>query len=496
MAEKMYVPTEPAAPLLLRPVTIAFLLVATVVLYCVPQSMAEPDIWWHLRDAQLQLASHSFLTRDLFSYTAAGAPWMDHEWLAELPFYAGYHLFGAAGVFAVTLLALEFIFCGLLYLAYARSGSIAASTCATIIGLLLATVSFGPRTLLFGWVLLIVELILLQLSERYTRLAWTLPVVFLLWVNTHGSWLIGIVVFALYVLVNFVGFASGSIENRAAERRGSVRLATSWALSVAMLFVNPYGWRLVFYPFDLAFRQKLNVGNVEEWKSLDFHTPRGRILFLVLAALFLLQLLRGRRWDLFELAITAMGIYAGLTYSRFLFLAAILAVPSLAASLARPAAMRTRRGLSPLMSAALVFLIGGMIVGRVRAQRSTTLTMDEGFPVKALGYLTKTPHQGHILNDYAWGGYLIWNEHGIPVFIDSRVDIFEYNGTFKDYLDLTHLKDSFALLDKYRIRYVLFKRDAPLVYLLKNSQEWKVDYEDEGATLLERIGDLPPAANR
>ncbi len=496
MAEKMYEPVEHATPLLLRPVTIACLLVATVVFYCLPQSMADPDLWWHLRDAQIQLATHSFLTHDLFSFTAAGAPWMNHEWLAELPFYAGYHLFGAAGVFAVTLLTLEFIFCGLLYLAYARSRSIAAATCATIVGVLLSTVSFGPRTLLFGWLLLIVELILLHLCERYPRLVWMLPAVFLVWVNTHGSWLIGIILFALFVLASAVSFTSGSIENHAAARQHSVRLTISWVVSVAVLFLNPYGWRLVFYPFDLAFRQKLNVANVEEWKSLDFHTPRGRILFLILVALFLLQLVRGRKWGVFELIITAIGIYAGLTYSRFLFLAAILAMPSLAASLTRPAAVRTRRGLSPLVSAALIFLIGCMVVGRMRTQKSAAVTMDTGFPVKALPYLSSTPLQGRVFNDFAWGGFLIWNERSIPVFIDSRVDIFEYNGTFKNYLDIIHLKDSLALLNKYQIRYVLFERDAPLVYLLKTSHDWKVDYEDQGSTLLERVRELPPVTNR
>ena len=72
------------------------------------------------------------------------------------------------------------------------------------------------------------------------------------------------------------------------------------------------------------------------------------------------------------------------------------------------------------------------------------------------------------------------------MFIDSRVDIFEYNGTLRDYLDVIHLKDSLAVLDKYSIRYVLFERDAPLPYLLKATNRWKIDYEDETTTLLER----------
>ena len=92
-----------------------------------------------------------------------------------------------------------------------------------------------------------------------------------------------------------------------------------------------------------------------------------------------------------------------------------------------------------------------------------------------------------MLNDYLWGGYLEWHQRQIPVFIDSRVDIFEYAGVLRDYLDVTRLKDSLVILDKYSIRYVLFQPQAPLVYLLRHTPGWKVDYEDKSTVLLERV---------
>ena len=112
------------------------------------------------------------------------------------------------------------------------------------------------------------------------------------------------------------------------------------------------------------------------------------------------------------------------------------------------------------------------------------------FPSKALPYLSTFHPEGRVFNEFLWGGFLIWNAPHIPVFIDSRVDIFEYNGTFKDYLDITHLNNSIALLEKYQIRYVLFERNSPLVYLLKTSHAWKVDYEDGTTSFLERIAPL------
>jgi hypothetical protein len=470
----------------ISPLFVAFCFIAAIVFFNIPSSMEDPDLWWHLRDAQLQLSNHAFLSHDLYSYTAAGSTWMNHEWLAELPFYAGFRLFGFSGVYAVTLLTIEAIFLGLFYLIYSESKSITGALFGTIFAVLLSTVSFGPRTLLYGWLLLVVELLILARSMRREQAIWAMPFLFAVWVNTHGSWMIGIVIFGLFVASNFFTVSNGAIENQAASKPHIKRLLIAWCASAAALFLNPYGWRLVFYPFDMAFKQPLNIANIEEWHSLDFHTPRGRIMFLCLGLLFLLQLVRNRKWTLFELAVTAVGLYSAFSYSRFLFLAGILVGPVLARSLLSRSTT-PRKPVSPLIAAAALFMIFGVVVGRVRTLDRTASDNDDRFPTKMLPYLSTFHPDGNIFNEYIWGGFLIWHEHQIPIFVDSRVDIFEYNGTFKDYLDIVHLNnDPIALLNKHKIKYVLFEKGAPLTYLLKTTHDWKVDYEDKTVTLLER----------
>ena len=72
------------------------------------------------------------------------------------------------------------------------------------------------------------------------------------------------------------------------------------------------------------------------------------------------------------------------------------------------------------------------------------------------------------------------------------MDIFERNGTLRDYLDIIYLDRSLALLDRHQIRYVLFEKDTPLVYLLQQTHAWRTDYEDRQVVLLERAS--PPPA--
>ncbi len=92
----------------------------------------------------------------------------------------------------------------------------------------------------------------------------------------------------------------------------------------------------------------------------------------------------------------------------------------------------------------------------------------------------------NVLNRYEWGGYLIWNAREIPVFLDSRTDIFEHRGVLLDYLKATSLNDSFAILDRYQIGCVLLNRGSELVYLLQHSPGWKLEHQDAVAVLMVR----------
>jgi hypothetical protein len=231
---------------------------------------------------------------------------------------------------------------------------------------------------------------------------------------------------------------------------------------------------------------------VEEWHNLDLHSPRGMILLGLLAVVVLSQLYRRRSWTLYEIALLFLGIYSAFTYTRFLVLFSILAAPVLAASLSHTdESERAEKRDMPLVKAALIFFLICLMIGRYRESKISTGKADAAYPSEAIPFLRALHPQGRIFNEYLWGGYIIWNLRDIPVFIDSRVDIFEYNGTFKDYLDIVRVKDSLALLDKYGIQYVFFERDTPLVYLLEHAGGWKIEYEQGNIVVLEREAGAP-----
>jgi hypothetical protein len=93
-----------------------------------------------------------------------------------------------------------------------------------------------------------------------------------------------------------------------------------------------------------------------------------------------------------------------------------------------------------------------------------------------------------MLNFYLWGGYLNWRDPSLKIFIDSRVDIFEYSGVLKDYLDILALNEPDVFLKKYGIRYVLFPRGEPLMYALQHDPNWRELYSDRLSVVMERTG--------
>jgi hypothetical protein len=460
------------------------------------QGLADPDIWWHLRNAEFLFTNHRFIRADMYSFTVAGRPWINPEWLSEVPYYLAWRAFGLIGIKSVELLLVETIFFGLIYLCWRHSGNIKAALLACYFAVFLAVVNFGPRTILFGYAFLVLLLIILERFRSQSRgPLWLIPPLFCLWINAHGSWSLGLIVFGIVIAGGLVEVGWGRVEATRWTPSQLRKLCLAFGASIGALFVNPYGYRLVLYPLDMAFHQKLNVAHVEEWQSVNFHEPRGKVVLALIIVLLMGALLSRCRWQLTELGLVLFGLYAGLTYERFLFLAAILAAPLLAKFLSVVPPYR-REIDKPVLNAIIMTAILVFIIRGFPSAAKLRQSIDRVYPSEVLPYLKAHPPDGPVLNDYMYGGYLGWNDRNFKDFVDSRVDVFEYAGVFKDYIDLLGLKNPQGILDKYGIRYVLFERKQPLVYMLRQNPNWKVVFQGKVSVMLERAGAVPRIARQ
>ena len=119
---------------------------------------------------------------------------------------------------------------------------------------------------------------------------------------------------------------------------------------------------------------------------------------------------------------------------------------------------------------------------------------EDSYPVDAATYILENLDINNIklYNEYNFGSYLLFR--GIPVFIDSRADLYapEFNPgveIFNDYMDLSGLNidDVEERLDKYGITHMLmFKTSKLKRYVEQNKEEYILLYEDSNFCLFQR----------
>ncbi len=456
-------------------------------------SIAESDIWFHLRNAQQLLTSHSFLHADSYTFTSTGASLLNHEWLSELPYYFAFKAYGLGGVLAVYLVVLSLVFGAMYYLALRRGANCGDAALVIMAAALLGSYSFGPRMLHFGWLCLTALLVIMERFQRTGKGLWILPPIFALWINLHGSWVFGFVVLGIYIVA---GLVEGYWGNVAAERWTPVqlrKLLVAFTASVISLLANPYGYKLVWYPFDLLFRQQAVLNKIVEWQSVDFHTGYGKLALLMIFGLLAVILLSPLRWELRDVLLMAFALWTSLIHVRFLLFAAIILIPILAPRV-RVFTLYDPRNDKPWLNLTMASAIVALMLWTFPSASQLQDTIDSHYPHAALQFMQQRQIGGRLFHFYDYGGYIEWNAPSIKTFADGRADIFIYNGVFDDYLKVNGIERPLELLDKYQIDYVLFPVQKPLSYLLDHSPQWRVIYADKVAKLYQRAN-MPVPAN-
>ena len=434
------------------------------------RSLEDPDIWWHLADARQLVTTHHFMHAEPNSFTVGGKPWVNPEWLAELPYWFSYKALHYQGIYLVEWLVLCANLIFMYWRGYKRSGHAGAAWWAAALGFTLVSVNAGPRTIALAYLAMGAELAILEAHERgNSRVLWLLPPLFCLWVNLHGSWLIGLALFVLYILCGSFGFKRGVVEQQAFSSAARNRLLLILGLCLVALLINPYGWRLAWNPIDMMTNQKLNIANVSEWKPLNLSSLAGMFAFAAMCLMVVTNAFKGRKWRVYELAIVFFAWFAALDHMRFLFLAAVLTTPILAVDICRGFDLESDKKTIPAANAFMVVAALVVISLIFPSEAKLTRKLNTFFPMKTIA--TIQPSWRTFNSDYV-GGMMTFQSK--PGFIDSRFDIFEHEGVLADYLKAMYLVSSFEVLDKHHIDHLLLTDTMPLSYLLKHSPSWTI----------------------
>ena len=469
------------------PVTLASLLVVLTML-TVRGRFNDPDMWWHLRMGQFIWTTHSIPTHDLFSYTANQQVLIPQEWLAQLNIFCAYQLGGYSGLMLwFCLLASALVVAGYV-LCRTYSGNAKVAFAGAMFIWFFGTIGFEIRPQMFSYILLVAELLLIH-AGRTQNPRWFagLPIVFVIWINSHASFILGIAVAGAYLVGSFFEFDSGALVSRRWNPKTRRFFMGSLLLSIAGLFINPAGLKQILYPFDTLMNMKLLMANVEEWAPLKLTEARGIGLLAVLFCMLLLIAARKANIHLDEFILLAAGTWMAISHVRMLIIFAILVAPTLSRQLAGVWENYEPEKDRILPNIVFMFLALVVIVLAYPSRQNLENQVEAKSPVKALQYMRNHQLAGPMLNDYAFGGYLIWSAPEYPVMIDGRTDIYEWSGFLEQYARWAKSQeDPNLLLRKYNVNFCLLSTQSQMINVLPLLPDWKLVYSDDLARVFVR----------
>ena len=415
--------------------------------------LGDNSLFVHLRTG-LDLVRTGHVPRsDPYSFTSGGDPWVVQSWLAS----AAYGVVERLGGFpAVRLLQ------GLLYALLAwllarlvRTGAPARTALAGALAIGVGLVYWSPRPLAFG---LLAAAATVLVVERRRPWWWLLPIVWV-WVNAHGSFVLGL---GWLVLV-----AVG--ERLDGRRRPDVLpWLGGFAAGLLVACVNPLGPRLLVFPLAVVSRRE-SFSHVAEWRSPSFQGAAG--VFTLLCLIGIVVVIARARPPWRDLLPLAAFLLAGLAAQRNLPMAGVVAAPVLGRALraATAPSAEDRRPPIHLTIAGVLGALALLFVGLAATQPAFDL---EGYPVRAARLLR--PGVDTVATTDIAAGYLIL-EHGADarVLMDDRVDLHPVE-LAEDYVRLLDGKpDALDLLDRYDPDVVLWETDTALHALLAASGRWR-----------------------
>jgi hypothetical protein len=455
------------------------------------RNVTDPDVWWHLRTGQLIIQNHRLFHADPYSFTRAGQPWVDHEWLSQILIFGLYSLAGWGGLIAgfAAVITLTFL---LVFLRCAGRPYVAGAI--TIWGAITSVPSWGVRPQIFTLLLASIFLLILERSDQRPNLLWWTPLLMLLWVNLHAGYAVGVALVVMFLVGDALDQAFGDqISVARFQRLGLVLIA-----SLAVVPLNPYGTAMYHYPLE-TLHSRAMLAYIGEWASPDFHQGRYLAALLMMLATMLLPALSPRRLRARELLLLAVTTYAALRSVRHIPIYVLVAAPLLSAVVQARLQQTGKAGLfdrplrlTGVKLAVNVMLLAGFLVFAAIRLRYVIDRQPEAeakeFPTAAVTFLTSARPPAPMMNHYNWGGYFVWKLYPqYKVYIDGRADL--YGDSFLDeFASAYYLKgESWRNpLEKWGLQTVVLPPDAPLVAALGTLPGWRQVFSDRRAVVISR----------
>ncbi len=444
--------------------------------------IADLDFWWHLKTGQIILEQRAFQHTEIYSFTAAGREYIDHEWLFQVIQYLIFKVSGPAGI----ILFKCFLVVGI-YLLLARFLVRNQTSFPVALAVLLLSVSGGrtrfiERPELFTILFLIATYVWIDdyLRTGNRRRLWPVPFLFLLWSNLHAAVILGLLLQAAFLSGVWIESAlkeTGYPAHYDIQKRRLVPLILLFVISMLVTGINPYGYRVLAVPFELTAIIDSGLLHNQEWQQpAPTQLP---FFYICLALTFVLTAVHFRRLHFTNLFWAAFLGYISMKYVRNVGLFCIF-MPVLIAPYLGTLSEKASHYSTVVTSSALIFLL--YLVFNTPYQFG--IGEASYFPDQIVRFTREKNLKGNMINSYGFGGYLIW--HLYPerkIFIDGRNEVYLplLEKLIASRADSRNWK---KLLNEYQIEYALlnYVDDLERLTVVDQNHSTKITYAPFSST--------------
>jgi hypothetical protein len=457
----------------------ASLAVLVPVLVSLVSKMGTIDLAYQLRAGE-QILSGTIPRVDTYTFTAAGHPWVDQQWLAQGILAAVFRWGGWASLAALQafLIGTTFFFA---YLAIRLPGvPPRTASLLTLGGFLVAAPGLALRPQLFALPLFAVLLWLVVGRHRRPGGLWLAPVLAAVCANVHGS-------FPLFPMV--LGLAW--LEDVRAQDADARRTLVITLLTGLATLICPFGLGVWTYTYDISTNPVIRH-TITEWAPITLRNATGWLTLLSGVAVLTYLIRRRPRapWT----AVITLGIFFLLAVSaqRALVWWSLIAPVTVAGLIganrvardATPAARRSPRApayvLIGLLCVAVIALLPWW-----RGTDPANFLRDAPFgPADAIASL---PAGTRTLIYQPWGSWLEFASPNDPVFVDSRIEVPPVS-VWDDYQRVAAGDPrSQQIVDRWRVDAIAGPSDWKLLPLFEaQGSGWRVTYQGDDGVVLTR----------
>lgn len=373
---------------------------------------ADADLWGHVRYGLDTLRDWALPSIDPYSFTQ-DKPWVNHEWLSELLMGAAWRVGGSPGLIALKASMLTAV---VVIVWRGLRGASHVARLWVMIGLAFGTIhatsSLRPQV----WTMVAVAILCRTLlADRSSGRRW-LPVLFAIWVNCHGGWIVGLGILGMW--------AAADTLMRSARTREWMFVVGA---SIAATLVNPYGWGLWRFIAETVRPAR----NITEWGPL-WGTPWLNWIPWIVATAGVVWVARrpsSQRWPI--TAVLAMLAFGSLRVMRiesiYVVAAAVLLAPAI--RLRWPAKQTPLASIVVHHQRAFALVLIGLVVWAgartgFRSTRCIGVWSDTRPDQLVLPSLLRA-QPGRLVTFFDWGQYALWHlgpglGPGLKVSMDGR----------------------------------------------------------------------------